>query len=316
MSKIGRVLREKRYVWSTNKAYRMKRYTYKITDGEQELLCEEDIGEQGHIVFCRDYGTDPATDRTSIYDEQGNLVEEVETSDGEEMSRIQYGYNEKGVVTEKCLFIGGEVYERRTTEYTEDGYIRTTFQEGEEVEKLVCKIKDFDSSSAFYQNSKLVETHLSRLDQEAGTLTTEIRDEKDELIKKEIEYFDKDNPLKKEIYNGKEELSEIYVWEYENSLPVKETFSYPHVGRSSTEHVITWEYDSKANCVRKEIRELSGRLLEFHLWNYDELGRVIEESGVSHGRMQPIYAAAPTGGFHYAYTYGKYGQAIPDKTDD
>jgi hypothetical protein len=291
----------------------MKRYTYHFTGEKQELLCEEDFNGQGLVVFCRDYGTDPVTDRFSTYDERGYLLEEIELYEEEEINKIRYVFSEEGEMLLRDHYISGELYEKRTLEYTSNGFIRTTISDEEETEKMVVVKEGEVWISSFYVNGKLNEIQKKTGKKGEGKETTEYFDDKNKFFRKKIEYYDSSlKPLKTEIYNKQDRVEEEYMWEYDNHLPVKETLRFPAAGKSERAYTISWEYDHLGNELKKEVKDEGGRLLEFHLRNHDEHGRVIEESGLAGGKVQPVYAAAPAGRFHYTYSYDKYAKAMED----
>jgi hypothetical protein len=291
----------------------MKRYTYHFIGERQDLLCEEDVNEQGLVVFCRDYGTDPVTDRLTTYDEKGYLLEEIEICEEEEINRIKYVFSDDGEMLLKDHYISGELYEKRTVEYTADGFIRTTVTDGEETEKMISRQEGEGWISSYYIDGELREIQKTTGSKKEGKEIVEYFDHKNVFFRRKIEYYDSELKLvKTEIYNRHNKVEEEYTWEYDKLLPIKETLRFPEAGKSERAYTINWEYDELGNVVKKEVKDEGGRLLEFHLRDHDELGRVIEERGLAGGKVLPVYAAAPAGRFHYTYSYDKYGKAMTD----
>ncbi|WP_271766908.1 hypothetical protein [Aquimarina algiphila] len=281
----------------------MKKLTYKVIEDEQTLVYEELYNSKNEVIYYKDYQANPHAEKKITFNDLGLLVEEIDLSDGNELNRLELIYDKNGRNTERNFFFGTDLYEKVITEYSESGHVKTTYQDGEEVNRLVTETKGKNYVSKFYQNEKLIESQFSEYD----------------TVNKcnEIKIYDGDNNLiaiRKETYNHADEVVNIedvnengnllseHTYEIEKGLTLKEVHRDFRAGES--EYNISREYDFNKNLIKMEVRAANNHLIEFYLSTYDDKNRLAEEKGVSNGSFNAIYGSYTNGEeYHFIHKY-------------
>lgn len=281
----------------------MKISKFTIIDNETVLISEEITDENSNIIQSIDYSTEPHVEKRFSYNEKGFMIEESELSEGEELSKNCLQYDEKGHCTENLLYISGELYEKVITEYNGSSYTRTIFQDGEETEKMVREVNGKNYINRFYQNREITETQESKYDADSNSSEIKIFDADNNLISFQKESYDSSNFVtKSQDFTPSGHLVSESYYENEGEFLTREIQRNFYQG--GTEVVVTYEYDSNKNLVKKEARNPAGTLIMFHHMNYDNNNRLLEEAYVASSEPGAIYGGGFRGdSFHYIYKY-------------
>ena len=270
----------------------MKSQTYKIIENNKVLVSEKNYDSSNNVINLKDYSIKPFSEKKFTYNSFNMLISELEISDGKLLNKIENTFDENQNLIESKIYFGNEIYEKISTEFNEVGYIKTTYQEGIEIERMerINNGKNFENK--FYEENELVEIHKYQYESSPKTGVTKIFDSQNNLLAIRNEYFDSnDYILKFEEFNANEQLMEESIYERENELILKETQRDFYNG--AIEYISTYEYDFKKNLIRKEIRAINKSLVSANHNRYDEKNRLIEENRISNGEnvnYQHIYS--------------------------
>jgi len=281
----------------------MKRQTYTINQESEVLVYEETYDENNNLIHYIDYQAKPVSEKKFEYDDKNRLINEIEISDGIELQNLEIKYNDDGVVIEQNLYFSGDLYESVKNDITENGYIRTTFQDGEEVYRVenVADGKNYTSKYFDYGNLSNIEEFV--YDEENLTSEKSIFDADGNLLVRRVEIKNEDGELIlfKE-FNAKNQLISKHEFDREGNKLIKEIKS--DFVRGEIDNEIHYDYDEKGNLLKTETRTNSGQLVEFHVYTYDDNNRMIEENGVSNGQFNAIYGTYIDGNtYHFVHRY-------------
>ncbi|MCK5782021.1 MAG: hypothetical protein KAH10_05490 [Flavobacteriales bacterium] len=281
----------------------MKRETYSSVQESEVLIYEETYDSNNNLIHYIDYQARPVSEKKFEYDENNRLIKESEISDGIELQGLEMTYNEKDEVIEQNLFFSGELYESVKTEYNENGFIRTVFQDGEEVHRIE-NIKDGkDYIQKYYDYDSLSNIMNYTFDKETSSAESLIYDADSNLLNRRLEIFGENGEL--EVYkqfNASNQLISKHEYHKEGEL-LKHEIKSDFV-RGEVDNKVTYDYDEKNNLVKTETRTDSGKLVEFHVYRYDDRNRMIEENGISNGQFNAIYGTYIEGNkYNFVHKY-------------
>lgn len=283
----------------------MKKYTYLKKDEENlTLVFEEYTDENGNVIYSKDYQADPISEKILRYNASGFLTEETEITEGVELSKTDFLYNEQDENIKRTLYIGGELYETLITSYHETGYESITIREGVEVERQVKTINGKDYANKFYENGKLVETHVCESDSfENRTKTMYYGSNGELLFTKMNTYDDSGMLLNFEEYNADNVLLKKSSYEIQDGLVLSEI--YGDYVNGTFEYHTTYEYDEYRNVVKCEKRQSrQDRIIGFYFCKYDDKNRLIEESGLALSWNETLYASYfDEDEYHFIHVY-------------
>lgn len=265
----------------------MKKLTYKLENEEEILLSEEITDEQGNSISLTEFGKGTILLTTKAYNSNNALVRVSSLENDQLLNAIEYDYDDAGLLIERRHFIGDEVYEKVQTEYLPDGLIRITIQDGEEVEKCIEKGTGKNVRSEFYQQGELIEYHISEKDARENKISRMYYDSSDKLWEKEVDFYDRrERHIASQKLSENDKILRSIAYKYEgDSLIETKTIDYQNEFQSS---IITCEYDRNNHLLKKETKELTGKLMEFQSFAYDNRGRCMEEVHVSQGGGDPF----------------------------
>ncbi len=281
----------------------MKRFTYKILEDQEVLVYEEQYNAQGQVLYYKDYQANPPAEKKICYNESGLLVEEIDISDNVELNRLEQIYNDNGENIERNFFFGEHLYEKITTEFSEMGFTKTTYQDGEEIQKLIQENDDKNYANKFYQNGELLESQFAKYNSETNCSEIKFYDGKNKHVLTRKETYNNLNLLVRvEELNENNNLLSEHQYEIEKGLITKEIYRDFRSGEN--EYHITMEYDNKENLIKKDIRTPSGHLVEFYICEYDGQNRMIDEKGMANGSFNAIYGTYANGEeYHFIHRY-------------
>lgn len=268
----------------------VRRKTYRtINDGSRILVYEDILNDQLQIISFRDYQSSDQAEGYYEYDENGLLILEKELANGEEMTRTEYFYNEDKMVVNRKLFIADELFEEIIHDYMPDGEMRKVIQNEEEVKRVVEKKVDNKSTVEFFENNELIEIHKSYYDPKTKIEITEYYDHNNQLfsISKET-YNDAEDMVSSEERDSQGKILVQRAYEYDND---KVTFEKHQDYYNDKFYQVNYTYDNSENLIRREIKNLSGKMLDFYESAYDSKDRMIREKGFSSGNLNSIYGA-------------------------
>ena len=119
----------------------MQRQKYSVVNNKETLVYDEIYDENNNLVQYTDYQARPISKKKFEYDNKNRLTKEIEISDGIELQRLEMIFSDEGEIVEQNLYFSGDLFESVKTESTENGFVRTTYQDGEEVYRIES-IKD------------------------------------------------------------------------------------------------------------------------------------------------------------------------------
>lgn len=265
----------------------MIRKTYAIDDEDKILICEETYDTNNNLIHQKDYKNIPSSERKFEYNEVNQLMLEFEIIDGKIFSRIEYMYNKEGEVCDRKTFFNDLIFEHIIQEKSENGFIKTTIQDGVEVERLEKNISNRNWKNHFWINNQIVEIREYTYDEVSRIGTALYQDFENDVRSKIIEHF-----------NHKGELIMIKEFKDEDQLVSETLFLYDKdlLITESTKDYTTgdvfeyrYEYDLKKNRVKTECYNSKNKLITFHRISYDHKNRIISECGNSSEFFNFIY---------------------------
>ena len=281
----------------------MKRQTYTISQESEILIYEETYNENNKLVHYIDHQARPVSEKKYEYDDNNQIVNEIEISDGIELQNLEMKYNDKGEMIEQNLYFSGSLYESVKIEKTDVGSTSTTYQEDDEVFRIESTTEEKKQTTKYYENGAL--SNVQELSFSDDKLSSEkmIYDADENLLVRRIEN-----------YNNSGETTAFKEFNSENKLVNKQEFTRSDnkllkevksdFVRGEIENEVTYEYDEKGNLIKSETRTNSGQLVDFHIYAYDEENRMIEENGVSNGQFNAIYGTYINGNnYHFIHKY-------------
>ncbi len=281
----------------------MKRQTFTISQESEILIYEETYNENNKLVHYIDHQARPVSEKKYEYDDNNQIVNEIEISDGIELQNLEMKYNDKGEMIEQNLYFSGSLYESVKIEKTDVGSTSTTYQEDDEVFRIESTTEEKKQTTKYYENGAL--SNVQELSFSDDKLSSEkmIYDADENLLVRRIEN-----------YNNSGETTAFKEFNSENKLVNKQEFTRSDnkllkevksdFVRGEIENEVTYEYDEKGNLIKSETRTNSGQLVDFHIYAYDEENRMIEENGVSNGQFNAIYGTYINGNnYHFIHKY-------------
>jgi len=281
----------------------MQRQTYSIVNERETLVYEETYDDNNNLIHYIDHQARPVSEKKFEYDEKNQITKESEISEGVELQRLELSYNDKSEVVEQNLFFSGDLYESVKTVATENGFVRTTFQDGDEVYRLENITDGKSFTNKHYNYEELVNVEVSTFDEETITSEKIIYDAEENIIVRRVKIYNKEGDLTvfKE-FNANNQLVNKQEIEREGNKLIKEIKS--DFVRGEIDNEILHDYDEKGNLIKTETRTNSGQLVDFKVNIYDDNNRVIEESGVSNGKFNAIYGTYIDGSnYHFVHKY-------------
>jgi hypothetical protein len=285
------------------KANKMQRQTYSVEEDREYLVYEETYDDNNNLIHYIDHQARPVSEKKFEYDDKHQLIKESEISDGVELQGLEMTYDEKGKVVEQNLLFSGDLYESVKMLTTDNGYVNTTYLDGEEVHRIenIADGKNFVSKHFDYENLSNVEVY--KYDEESSTAERLIYDAEENLLVRRVENFDDNGELAifKE-FNAENKLIRKQEFEREDKKLVKEVKS--DFVRGEIDNEVHYDYDENGNVVKSETRTNSGKLVDFQVYGFDENNRLVEESGVSNGKFNAIYGTYIDGNkYHFIHKY-------------
>jgi len=281
----------------------MKRQTYSIVNEKETLVYEETYDDNNNLIHYIDHQARPVSEKKFEYDEKNQITKESELSEGTELQRLELNYNDKGEVVEQNLFFSGDLYESVKTVATENGFVRTTYQDGDEVYRIENVTEGKNHTNKYFDYENLSNIEVSTYDEETLSYEKLITDAEENLLVRRVEVYNEEGELLlfKE-FNANNQLVNKSEVERKNGKVLKEIKS--DFVREELENEIHYDYDEKGNLIKTETRTNSGQLVDFQVKVYDEQNRVVEESGVSNGKFNAIYGTYIDGSnYHFVHRY-------------
>ena len=281
----------------------MKKQTYTVNQETETLIYEESYNDNNNLIHYIDHQARPISEKKFEYDDKNQLIKEVEISDGVELQGLEMIYNDKGAVVEQNLFFSGDLYESIKTIASENGFVKTTYQDGEEVYRVENSTEGKNYTNKHYNYEDLVNVEVSTFDKETLTSEKIIYDAEENVLVRRVEVYNEEGNLTvfKE-FNANNQLINKQELERENNKLVKEIKS--DFVRGEVDNEILFDYDENENLIKTETRTNSGQLVDFQVNVYDDKNRIIEESGVSNGKFNAIYGTYIDGNnYHFVHKY-------------
>lgn len=266
----------------------MIRKTYSIDDENKILICEEKFDEKNNLIHQKDLKNIPNSEHTFEYNELNQLILEFEWLEGKICSRIEYQYTEEGEVSDQKFYFDDVLFEHTKLEKIENGFIKTTFQDGVEVERLEKNRSNKNWKNTFWStDNKILEIQEYTYDEKKRLGTTVFQNLEDNLFKKVIEeYNTKSELIFLKKFNENDILLEEIQFVYSRELLIKEiTKNF----RKDNTYQCSYGYDQKGNLIKKECLNSYGKLITFQHIVYDRKNRVISECGNTNGLYNLVY---------------------------
>jgi len=268
----------------------MKKYTYRL-DGEDEILvAEEHFNAQGQTILEREI--EKRKTITDIHEfNSANLL--IRTSNYENdllLDVAEFDYNEQGEVIEQRLIIQEELYERIVTRFNATGFTRTTYQEGEEIEKVIHAGDKRTYKSHYYSYGELDQYQVATYNSRERELTVLYYSAQDELLTTLVESFDRqDRTIARTQTNADGQLISEEAFEYGGNLLVQSKTQ--DFWETHNSELVLFEHDGAGRIIHTEVRNLEGKLRDFHKLSYNEKGWCIEEVIVKGGDFDVVSGA-------------------------
>lgn len=196
------------------------------------------------------------------YDEnEHQLVSISYTHDGEIGEKIERKYNDKGQKVLETFFLA----ETDTNEKTEIKYNQNN---------------QIEEELQYFMDGSILKKQYIRNDDDNFLLIKFFDDNEETDEKEEIKYDASGNILERKIWDDFGALTEHHIIEYENGNPVKDT---------EPGFVTQYKYDENNDLIKQVKRNHKGDLVEAFTYQYDEKGRITEQSIVNHYLMKYIY---------------------------
>lgn len=275
--------------------------TYSIEDDQRVLILEKQFNSNGKVIKEINYQEKPAIERVFEYNQQGQLVAQMELQHGIENSSQRFEYDDEGEICDEKLFISGELYEHIRLEKNATGSVKTIEQDGELIERIEKDIDGKNWVSRLYSYGELDETVTYTFDPEASRATTEVQVHVDNFrISVHEKLKENGEVIFIERYEDKDLVSSIQ-FEIENGLVLKR--SVKEFGYAPNQYQNLYEYDEQKNLVKFESRASNGSLLAFHTRIYNTDNLLEEEMGSSSGSSGNSGMQTQFSQFHYVYEY-------------
>lgn len=266
----------------------MKRQTYNLDSERESLIYEESYDSNNNLIHYIDLQAKPISEKKFEYNNNNQLIKEIEISDGIELQRLEMLYDEKGEVIEQNLLFSGNLYESVKTEFKIDGFVRTTYQDEEEVYRVENTTENKNYINKYFDYGNLSNIQSNKFNEDNLLSENLIYDAENNLLIKRVEELDKEGKLTTyKEFNADNQLINRLEYERVDNKIVKEIKS--NFVKDEIDNVVSYDYDENGNLIKTETRTNSGKLVEFHTYVYDDKNRMIEESGVSNGKFNAIY---------------------------
>lgn len=261
--------------------------TYIIEEESKTLQGQKTFDENQRLIYSINYTESPSIENRYEYDETGNLIKQIETQGNIENSAQTFEYGEDGTIIDQKLFIAGHLYEHIKLEKTENGFTRTMFVNGEEIERLEKSFNGKNWHNSFYLNGELLEEQKYVFNTETNTAETEVSNYEDDhfIVIKEKYNEQSEVTFEEKFLKGGSLLSSTEI-EINNGLILKETIKEFLGNDHSYER--SFEYDEFNNMTKYECRSSTGALLSFHNRWFNDKNQLVEETGYANGYFSGI----------------------------
>lgn len=275
--------------------------TYSIEDDQRVLILEKQFNSNGKVIKEINYQEKPAIERVFEYNQQGQLVAQMELQHGIENSSQRFEYDDEGEICDEKLFISGELYEHIRLEKNATGSVKTIEQDGELIERIEKDIDGKNWVSRLYSYGELIETKTYKYDPSTAIATTEVEIHVDVFSLSFVEKLNEiGEVISVEEYEDKDLVSSIQ-FEIENGLVLKK--SVKELGYAPNQYQNLYEYDEQKNLVKFESRASNGSLLALHTRIYNTDNLLEEEMGSSSGSSGNSGMQTQFSQFHYVHEY-------------
>jgi len=218
-----------------------------------------------------------STETHFAYDEKEHLIEKTEEITTGGTTTIRYKFDEKDEVIATQTYYGADLYEEQKLEYLEDKSIKTTFQDGKIIEKIIESEKEDGSEEllVYDENDKLLQKQVTIAYENATEIT--ISDGDGKLVGLSVEFFDENDELKeKKEYDENKNLIRIDRYTTENGL-VTQHYIKTKVDNEVLELNNLYQYDENENEIAKEVNMPNGQSLVLESKKYNSNNEIIEE---------------------------------------
>lgn len=267
----------------------MKQTTYSIIDGEKTLVKENFFDEYTNLIHVIDHTMRPREELKFSYNDKHQLIRKVMIIDGNECDALEMDYNSEGQVCEQRHFINGEIYEEITFVKSENGWIRTEIQDGEEAARWESTTEDGVEKVHHYEYGELVQVNtITEIDSVTTTVISLPGSNVEYTSIETVNEHGETIELKNFSTNG--ELEDALTQTFDGKNLQKVEFKSYTGFDESYEHVMT--YDQAGNRIKFEQFDATGRLTQFEKSRFNDENRVIERAGHNGSKK-----------YHYEYEY-------------
>lgn len=281
----------------------MKKSTYLLDREDEILISEEIMDEHGNVLSSKTIDGRFTEVVLKEYNAQ-NLAVKISSYENDILlNTVAISYDESDAIVEQTLSIGDEVYERVSTQKNAEGFIRSTFEDGEKVEVLIHKEDDGGYKDEYYANGELFQYQINQKKTRENIESVKVFDQNDQLISVMIYQYDKqDRLLQHQEYSGGEHLLREEIYEFSASLLEKVTMR--DFENEAQSYIQTNQYDQKKNLTKQETRTLTGNLIEFQTFVYDNRNKCTEEVLVTVGESDLFSGNSAAGAkMHLVHRY-------------
>ncbi len=252
--------------------------SYNVIDGEKILERVAVISDSGKILNRKLYEAGKLSSETRFqYDDKDNLTQEDAILVEGGSTTNKYSYNDDGEILKIQRFLQGELFEEEKYEYGEEGTIKTVWQDSELIEKLI-ETENEDGSEeikVYDKDDKLTKTQKT-LPYEDQTEVC-VYDADNKLMAKSIEVFnDADYMVARRELDGDGHLLRVDDFTVENGLILKHHLK-TKVENEIIELETHYKYDENEKEIEKEMKDMSGNVLQLQKKTYNEDGELVED---------------------------------------
>jgi len=238
----------------------------------------------------------------TAYDKDGNITTEIRYApDGSESEKKIFSFDERGRLIEEINFLDtGEIADHMTFERDDRGKIVKAFKhyldgsadtiinkyndKGNLVEKVTIDSDEGIEAKEImvYDGDRLVnhkifeydelETEFSYVYDNSGNITSQSKWAPDEELSRYDNFFDdKGNLIKSLKYNNEEQLTERYVYQYNDEGKTVKIEEETSIGKTIT----AIEYDGKGNAIKQTVMDENENINNQVIHEYNEDNLVI-----------------------------------------
>ena len=258
----------------------MKKITTYLLLGEDEQRIDSisTLSDSGKVLNLQQYEKGfLRTEMHYAYDDKDRLVEMAEqTTEGGKTTKV-YAFDEEDQVIATQTFYGEELYEEQKLEYKENESIKSSWQDGKLIQKIVETEKEDGNEEllVFDEENKLIQKQMTVVYEDATEIT--VYDGEDKLVGVSLEFFDKDDELKeRKEYDGNKQLIRIDQFETKDGLITKH-YIKTKVDNEVVELTNYYEYDEQGNEITKRIANAEDNSLVMESRSYNEQNDLVEE---------------------------------------